>query len=95
MAQAVEGQTQALIELLRGHKRLLVLSHSNPDPDSLASAVGLRLLAAQRADLPSSFPDTLLDGVIINDDLFDHSSNAVDARRGDHSRSPNLNRSLR
>lgn len=55
MAQAVEGQTEALIELLRGHKRLLVLSHSNPDPDSLASAVGLQLLAAQRADLPSSF----------------------------------------
>ncbi len=55
MAQAVEGQTQALIELLRGHERLLVLSHSNPDPDSLASAVGLRLLAERKAEIPSEF----------------------------------------
>lgn len=54
-AQAVEGQTQALIELLRGKKRLLVLSHANPDPDSLASAAGLRLFARERAGLPSEF----------------------------------------
>ena len=55
MAQALEGRTKALIELLRGRKRLLVLSHSNPDPDSLASAVALRLLAAEGADVPSTF----------------------------------------
>lgn len=55
MAQALEGRTKALIDLLRGRKRLLVLSHSNPDPDSLASAVGLRLLASECADVPSTF----------------------------------------
>lgn len=54
-APAVENRTQALIELLRGRKRLLVLTHANPDPDSLASAAGLRLLAKAKADLPSEF----------------------------------------
>ncbi|MCA8941804.1 MAG: DHH family phosphoesterase [Planctomycetes bacterium] len=55
MAHALEGRTKTLIELLRERKRLLVLSHSNPDPDSLASAAGLRLLASTCADLPSVF----------------------------------------
>jgi nanoRNase/pAp phosphatase (c-di-AMP/oligoRNAs hydrolase) len=41
------GQTEALLALLRGKQRLLVLTHNNPDPDSLGSGVALRHFAAQ------------------------------------------------
>ena len=44
-ARRSPGQTQALQALLREKKRLLVLTHNNPDPDSLGSAVGLRHFA--------------------------------------------------
>jgi nanoRNase/pAp phosphatase (c-di-AMP/oligoRNAs hydrolase) len=50
----VTGRTQALLSLLRGRRRLLILTHTNPDPDSLASALGLQLLARERADVESS-----------------------------------------
>lgn len=35
------GRTEALLALLRSRQRLLVLTHNNPDPDSLGSGVGL------------------------------------------------------
>lgn len=54
-AQAVDGRIEELIRKLRGCKRLLVLTHANPDPDSLASAQGLRLLAEAKLGVPSSF----------------------------------------
>ncbi len=54
-AQAVDSRTQELLRKLRGCKRLLVLTHVNPDPDSLGSALGLRLLAEQKLGVPSSF----------------------------------------
>ena len=37
--------TARLLDVLRGHRRLLVLTHTNPDPDSIASAFGLLRLA--------------------------------------------------
>ncbi|MGA0060083.1 MAG: DHH family phosphoesterase [Planctomycetota bacterium] len=53
-ARAIEGQTSLLLERLRGRRRLLVLTHANPDPDSLASAMGLRHLA-EHLGVPSTF----------------------------------------
>jgi nanoRNase/pAp phosphatase (c-di-AMP/oligoRNAs hydrolase) len=44
-----------LVHALQGKRRLLVLTHANPDPDSLASASGLRLLARQKVGLDSEF----------------------------------------
>jgi nanoRNase/pAp phosphatase (c-di-AMP/oligoRNAs hydrolase) len=46
-------RTQALLDRLRARKRLLVLTHTNPDPDSMASAMGLRLLVDRRLGLPT------------------------------------------
>ena len=48
-------RTRHLLELLGTGKRLVVMTHNNPDPDSLASAMGLRLLAEQVARIPSCF----------------------------------------
>jgi nanoRNase/pAp phosphatase (c-di-AMP/oligoRNAs hydrolase) len=39
------GRTAEVRDLLRGKHRLLVLTHANPDPDSLGSAVGLGAFA--------------------------------------------------
>lgn len=47
--------TAELIKLLGGRKRLLVLTHANPDPDSLASAAGLLHLARTRLGMPATF----------------------------------------
>ena len=46
-------RTQALLDRLRPCKRLLVLTHTNPDPDSMASAMGLRLLVDRKLGLPT------------------------------------------
>lgn len=54
-AQAVEGKTEQLVKLLRSRERLLVLTHTNPDPDSIGSAVGLRHLANERLEMASEF----------------------------------------
>ena len=40
-----------LFELLAGAKSVLILPHNDPDPDAIASAVGLRHLLAQRLGL--------------------------------------------
>jgi nanoRNase/pAp phosphatase (c-di-AMP/oligoRNAs hydrolase) len=49
------GRTEALLALLRGRKRLLVLTHNNPDPDSLGSGMGLRHFASVAAQVDSVF----------------------------------------
>ncbi len=46
-------RTQELRDLLRSRKRLLVLTHNNPDPDSLGGAVGLQEFAKMAAGIPS------------------------------------------
>ncbi len=53
--KAPQGRTEALLSLLRGKKRLLVLTHNNPDPDSLGSGMGLRHFAAVAAQVESVF----------------------------------------
>jgi nanoRNase/pAp phosphatase (c-di-AMP/oligoRNAs hydrolase) len=49
------GRTEALLTLLRSRRRLLVLTHNNPDPDSLGSGVGLRHFATLAGQLESVF----------------------------------------
>jgi nanoRNase/pAp phosphatase (c-di-AMP/oligoRNAs hydrolase) len=46
------SRTQALRDLLRQRRRLLVLTHNNPDPDSLGGAVGLLEFARLAAGIP-------------------------------------------
>ena len=52
---AVQSRTEELLQLFRERKRLLLLTHTNPDPDSLGSAMGLSLLARQVCGLESDF----------------------------------------
>jgi nanoRNase/pAp phosphatase (c-di-AMP/oligoRNAs hydrolase) len=40
-----------LVDLARTHRRALILTHDNPDPDSLASAVGLAHILEKAANL--------------------------------------------
>lgn len=49
------GRTEALLGLLRGKRRLLVLTHNNPDPDSLGSGTGLRHFAELAGQVESRF----------------------------------------
>jgi nanoRNase/pAp phosphatase (c-di-AMP/oligoRNAs hydrolase) len=39
---------------LAGRRRALILMHDNPDPDAIASALGLRALLAHELDIPST-----------------------------------------
>jgi nanoRNase/pAp phosphatase (c-di-AMP/oligoRNAs hydrolase) len=45
---------EALLELAKGRKRALILTHDNPDPDSLAAAVALAFVLQKRAGLEAS-----------------------------------------
>ncbi len=47
-AHAVAAQATSLLRALEGKRRLLVLTHTNPDPDSIGSALGLRHLAREK-----------------------------------------------
>lgn len=49
------SRSHELLSLLRSRRRLLVLTHTNPDPDALGSAVGLREFADRAAGLSSTF----------------------------------------
>lgn len=51
-SQAAE-RLKALLAAVAGKRRALVLTHDNPDPDALASAVGLAYLLEQLAGLPT------------------------------------------
>ena len=52
------SRTHLLRDLLRSRRRLLVLTHNNPDPDSLGGAVGLQEFARQAAGIDSRFAIT-------------------------------------
>lgn len=47
------AQLARLVELARNHRRVVILTHDNPDPDSLASAFGIAWLLENLAGLPS------------------------------------------
>jgi nanoRNase/pAp phosphatase (c-di-AMP/oligoRNAs hydrolase) len=51
-------RVEQLRAVLTGRKRLLVLTHKNPDPDSLGGAMGLREFARQVAGVDSDFAVT-------------------------------------
>ncbi len=52
------GRTDALRRVLVGRQRLLVMTHKNPDPDSLGSAMGLQEFARLVAGVESEFAVT-------------------------------------
>lgn len=45
---------KTLCEILKNCKRLLILTHNNPDPDSIASASGLKYLLAEQLGVKST-----------------------------------------
>ena len=47
MPQLTREDAEGLARAARGHKRLLILTHNNPDPDALAAAVGVSRLLAE------------------------------------------------
>jgi nanoRNase/pAp phosphatase (c-di-AMP/oligoRNAs hydrolase) len=53
MPQSDVARTEQLRSLLVGRKRLLILTHHNPDPDSLGGAVGLAAFARAVAGVES------------------------------------------
>jgi nanoRNase/pAp phosphatase (c-di-AMP/oligoRNAs hydrolase) len=52
------ARMEALRTLLRGRRKLLVLTHNNPDPDSLGGAIGLQEFARQVVGIDSTFAIT-------------------------------------
>jgi len=58
LAQSGTARAEELRDLLRSRERLLVLTHNNPDPDSLGGAVGLQEFARLAAGLESQLAIT-------------------------------------
>lgn len=52
------GRFAVLRRVLQGRRRLLVLTHKNPDPDSLGGAMGLQEFADKVCGVPSEFAVT-------------------------------------
>lgn len=47
------ARVERLVRQFKGRQRGLVLTHDNPDPDALASALGLATLLSERAGVPT------------------------------------------
>lgn len=58
LARTGAARTELLRDLLKTRRRLLVLSHNNPDPDSLGGAVGLQEFARLAAGCESTLAIT-------------------------------------
>ncbi len=52
-ADPVRARLERLLQHARGHRRALVLSHDNPDPDSIAAAAALGHILEQVAGVPA------------------------------------------
>lgn len=48
-----KGKVERLIKLFRGRQRALVLTHDNPDPDSMAAAWALATVLTERVGVPT------------------------------------------
>lgn len=48
-----KAKVERLIKLFRGRRRALVLTHDNPDPDSMAAAWALALVLTERVGVPA------------------------------------------
>ncbi|MEZ5989930.1 MAG: DHH family phosphoesterase [Planctomycetota bacterium] len=57
MAPTIQTRTKvaALLDRLQGKKRVLIMSHTNPDPDSMGGGFGMRYLIEQALEIPTSF----------------------------------------
>jgi nanoRNase/pAp phosphatase (c-di-AMP/oligoRNAs hydrolase) len=51
----MSSDTSELLRTFTGKRRLLLLTHTNPDPDSMASAMGLKHLAREACGLEGTF----------------------------------------
>ncbi len=49
------SRVREFLQVLEGRKRILVLSHNNPDPDSMGGAFGIRYLLEKKLGVPTSF----------------------------------------
>src|SRR5439155_892288 len=49
----IQRKLNALIDLVKDEDKVLILMHDNPDPDSIASALGLQYILEQLAKKPS------------------------------------------
>ena len=49
----IRRRLKQLINVVKDEEKVLILMHDNPDPDSIASAVGLQFLLVHLADRPS------------------------------------------
>ena len=58
LAHSGTARTELLRDLLRTRRKLLVLTHNNPDPDSLGGAVGLQEFARLAAGIESKLAIT-------------------------------------
>ncbi len=58
---SAKAKVDRLVKLFRGRTRALVLTHDNPDPDSLGSAAGLALVLEQRVGVKT---DVAYGGII-------------------------------
>ena len=52
-ALPAKGKLERLVKLFRGRQRALVLTHDNPDPDSMAAAWALATVLTQRVGVPA------------------------------------------
>jgi nanoRNase/pAp phosphatase (c-di-AMP/oligoRNAs hydrolase) len=50
--RSIKSRLKQFDDSLRGHRRILIASHSNPDPDSIVSSVLLKILITSRLKLP-------------------------------------------
>ena len=58
LAQSSAARTEVLRDFLKTRQRLLVLTHNNPDPDSLGGAIGLMEFARLACGIPSQLAIT-------------------------------------
>src|SRR5437773_6671387 len=47
----VRAKLEKMLRVARGHQRGVILTHDNPDPDSMASAVALAFLLEKKAGM--------------------------------------------
>ena len=49
----IQRKLNSLVDVVKDEEKVLILMHDNPDPDSIASAVGLQYLLGNLAKKPS------------------------------------------
>jgi nanoRNase/pAp phosphatase (c-di-AMP/oligoRNAs hydrolase) len=70
--RATARKVEKLLQFLSGRKRILVVSHDNPDPDTLASAFALRDLVMKKLDADVTIGFTGIVGRAENRAMIQH-----------------------